>query len=591
MDVESVKVTARGRWLEIFGAQGVPGDILDGRHHPCPRCGGKDRFRLIDQEQGALFCNKCFSTGCGDGLAAIQWLNGCDFKEALTLVAQHLGMGNGKPRQNQSWTLADAFCLAKKIKKETLRQFGGHIVQGKDEERIQVPMHGPDGQECSCAYFSLSSAKLSKGLNAPKRPAGLFWVAQPTPGEAVIICEGVKDAAALTEMGYTAVGLPGKVLADKFALLFFDCKVTIVPDREVGAEQEALQTAARLFGKAKQVRLASLPGPIKEKEGNDVRDIRAKEGGETLVRQAIELAPIWTPEGLLTRPIITSLADAGSQYLEALAAGITGLSSTGLAELDWAIGGGVAQSEMIVIAARPGHGKSAFALQWLVEASRQGTPGLIISQEMSALAIGKRSIQHLTSIPADLWLKDMAVVRSHIDDHHDQAAPVYIVEGCSDVSAACEIIRQEVEEHKIGIVAIDYLQMLRGEGRSRYEQVSDTSMRLKGIAGEQKLIVLAVCQLGRDIEKRNKMVPQMTDIKESGQIEQDADVIMALQWPLRYDPTYKPRDSYRISIFKVRNREMREQRIELSFDPARQLFKPQLDDEYAADADFYGTIE
>jgi len=90
IDGGEIKRAASGKWLDILErVGGLPSSILDGRHHPCPRCGGTDRFRALDDfaETGALFCNRCFSKGNGDGLAAIQWAAGCTFPEALRRVA------------------------------------------------------------------------------------------------------------------------------------------------------------------------------------------------------------------------------------------------------------------------------------------------------------------------------------------------------------------------------------------------------------------------------------------------------------------------------------------------------------------------
>ena len=98
-----VRDAAARRWPEILSTVGgIPTTILDGRHHPCPKCGGKDRFRSFDDfdESGGLICNQCGRTN-GDGIASIQWACGIDFKEALKRIADHLGVKleqrNGKP--------------------------------------------------------------------------------------------------------------------------------------------------------------------------------------------------------------------------------------------------------------------------------------------------------------------------------------------------------------------------------------------------------------------------------------------------------------------------------------------------------------
>jgi len=92
-DKDEVKRLAAGRWPEILTTVGgVDPQLLDGRNRPCPKCGGRDRFRCIDRDAGALYCNQCFNEKNGDGLAGIGWLCGVGFPEALLLVADHLGV-------------------------------------------------------------------------------------------------------------------------------------------------------------------------------------------------------------------------------------------------------------------------------------------------------------------------------------------------------------------------------------------------------------------------------------------------------------------------------------------------------------------
>ena len=103
LSAEDVKAAASGRWLEILtSVAGIPSELLDGKGHPCPKCGGTDRFSLIDETAGAVLCRKCFAKQNGDGLAAVVWMCGCDFPEAIRKVADFLGISaattNGKPR-------------------------------------------------------------------------------------------------------------------------------------------------------------------------------------------------------------------------------------------------------------------------------------------------------------------------------------------------------------------------------------------------------------------------------------------------------------------------------------------------------------
>src|SRR5262245_59372370 len=109
MNLDRLKLAASGRWPELLAdVGGIPSDLLDGRHHPCPRCGGTDRFRLIDVAAGAVLCNSCFHEHNGDGIAAIGWARGWTFQDAVLRLAERLGVdvqenggGNGAPRSRR----------------------------------------------------------------------------------------------------------------------------------------------------------------------------------------------------------------------------------------------------------------------------------------------------------------------------------------------------------------------------------------------------------------------------------------------------------------------------------------------------------
>jgi hypothetical protein len=99
-DKQLVKEAADGRWPEIISTIGrVDPGILDGNHHPCPKCGGTDRFNLNREGTGGAFCNQCFTAKNGDGFATIQWLTGDDFASTLEAVAKHCGV---KPTKSKS---------------------------------------------------------------------------------------------------------------------------------------------------------------------------------------------------------------------------------------------------------------------------------------------------------------------------------------------------------------------------------------------------------------------------------------------------------------------------------------------------------
>ena len=122
--VDAIKEAARGRWLGIIPSlRGIPTEVLDGKHYPCPRCGGTDRFRAFDDfpESGGVICNQCHVEKNSDGISTLQWATGGSFKEVMALLADYLGInangrrGNGRA-SNKSKKAASPATLAKGIK-------------------------------------------------------------------------------------------------------------------------------------------------------------------------------------------------------------------------------------------------------------------------------------------------------------------------------------------------------------------------------------------------------------------------------------------------------------------------------------------
>lgn len=310
IDTAEVRAAAAGKWFgEILPAHGFDRDDLDGTHGPCPKCGGGDRFRAIDAEAGAVYCNQCFSEDNGDGFAALMWLNNWNFPQARNAVADTLGIRagnnghsqnnghNGKPKPSD--IVAD-MARAKRIPLASFIAFGAHEAYRGKLKVARVPMYDAFGKQCSYCDFADISPEFLKGMSA-KRTAetpgvGLYYATAPEPGDTVLITEGPKDAAALHSLGFKAVGMPTCKLAKKFARLFIGCHVVLVPDLDTTGEESTPINAARLAGVAKSIRIVRLPGEMKATDGDGVREVLAQTDGEALVRQAIEDAQPWEPE-------------------------------------------------------------------------------------------------------------------------------------------------------------------------------------------------------------------------------------------------------------------------------------------------------
>jgi len=268
-------------------------------------------------------------------------------------------------------------------------------------------------------------------------------------------------------------------------------------------------------------------------------------------------------------PVSTTLAEATQRYADALKGGGTTLVNLGLPELDHALGGGVEFGEMIMFAARPSHGKSMAAMQCVHHWTDNKHPVLVISEEMSAMSLGKRSLQFLSNTPQEHWSHSAEQIDRDITKHFSDRAKCHIVESCGTVSAAVAMIEKHVNEHGVRHVVIDYAQLLQSTGKGRYEQITNVSIELRKAISKHKLVAIVLAQLNREIEHRNKFVPTMADIKETGQFEQDADVIVFLVWPFRITQTGDPGE-YQFFVAKNRNREIKNYAINCRFEPSRQ---------------------
>ena len=316
--------------------------------------------------------------------------------------------------------------------------------------------------------------------------------------------------------------------------------------------------------------------PWSERELRHKLDSAAKQPGErNYLRnvQPTQWAGVSLPE--YAEPEVKSVTlttlQAGSQkYLDELRRGGRSHVETGLPELDYALSGGVEFGEMVVIAARPSHAKSCAVLQAIHHMTASGLPALIVSEEMSALALGKRTIQFASDIHEEHWATDIVEVERHVQEHFAMREPCYVAESVGNVEAVSELLHKAVKDHSIRVAAVDYAQLLGSRGRTRYEQVTNVSIALRKCATELQIVLLVVCQMSREIEKRQTFVPAMSDLKDTGQLEQDADVIVFQCWPHRLDPRKDPKD-FLFFVAKNRNRAINTSIVECTFNPSRQM--------------------
>ena len=295
-----VKTAAKGRWLEILQAAGMPAEALDGRNQPCPRCGGTDRFNAsADVEQsGAVWCRKCFNKTTaispGDGIATLAWWMNLTNGEAIKWLADYPGLAKNDPAAPKP-DFIEQLCNDKRMPRAAFEKYGVRVAKRGREKRPVVRVDCYNAAGCVHSYFDLVPGDKGK-FKPGKGNAGLFLPGRtPEAGETWLLVEGVKDGSALTELGYLAAGLPSASLPASFSELFRGVNIVLVPDLDRAGQSGARKTASFLFGVASSVKLARLRGEMKETGGADVRDTLRKPGGEKLVREAIESAEAWEP--------------------------------------------------------------------------------------------------------------------------------------------------------------------------------------------------------------------------------------------------------------------------------------------------------
>ncbi|MGR4030919.1 replicative DNA helicase, partial [Bacillus sp. ZZQ-131] len=239
---------------------------------------------------------------------------------------------------------------------------------------------------------------------------------------------------------------------------------------------------------------------------------------------------------------------------------VTGIP-TGFTELD-KMTAGFQRNDLIIVAARPSVGKTAFSLNIAQNVATKTDENVaIFSLEMGSdqlvmrmlCAEGNIDAQRLRtgSLTSDDWAKLTMAMGSlsnagiYIDD-----TPGIKV---NEIRAKCRRLKQE---QGLGMVLIDYLQLIQGSGKSgenRQQEVSEISRTLKGIARELQVPVIALSQLSRGVESRQDKRPMMSDIRESGSIEQDADIVAFLYREDYYDRETENKNTIEIIIAKQRN--------------------------------------
>jgi replicative DNA helicase len=259
---------------------------------------------------------------------------------------------------------------------------------------------------------------------------------------------------------------------------------------------------------------------------------------------------------------------------------ITGIPS-GFRDFDQ-LTAGLQPSDLIIIAARPGMGKTSYALNIARNVARRFQEPqqsvAIFSLEMSKEQLALRMLCAEAEIDSNnlrrgyIEKREWGRLVNAANDLSD--LPIYIDDspGLSALDIRAKARRLQAE-HGLGLIIIDYLQLLRGRGRieNRQQEISEISRSLKALAKELKIPVMACAQLSRAVEQRGDRIPQLADLRESGAIEQDADLIAFIYRDEVYNKETKDKGIAKIIVGKQRNGPTGE--IELQFSKEYARFK------------------
>ncbi len=412
----------------------------------------------------------------------------------------------------------------------------------------RVPPHNLEAEESLLGAMLLSRDAIATALERCSaadfyRPshAQIFHAvttlyAQGEPADAVTVAEELRRAGALEEVGDTAalVALQSNTPAISSAGRY----ATIV-------EEHAL--LRRLIGVSSEI--AEIAFELPEDVG------LAVDRAESMV---FEVAQRRTTDSVMALQELLSQSLDRLEELYGRGESITGVP-TGFHDLDEHLAG-LQPSNLLVVGARPSMGKTAFALGIAANAAVQGTPVLFFSLEMSHLELAQRVLCAEARVDASRmrngrllegdWPKiSNAIGRIgnaplHIDDNPNVTV--------MDIRARA---RRMKARDGLGLVIVDYLQLMTGRtaAENRQVEISEISRGLKILARELEIPVLALSQLSRNLESRADKRPMLADLRESGAIEQDADVVMFIYRDEIYNSESADRGSAEIIVAKHRN--------------------------------------
>jgi replicative DNA helicase len=259
-----------------------------------------------------------------------------------------------------------------------------------------------------------------------------------------------------------------------------------------------------------------------------------------------------------------SLEEVLGEYMEQIEALQDGEATrygipTGYADLDKLLGG-FQRTDLIILAARTSVGKTSFALNLAVNAAvKHNATIAVFSLEMSAEQLASRLLSMESGVDSprirSAHLNEQESRKLDAAMNHLAKAPIWVDDTPSiPIMELRSKARRLAAEHNLDMIIVDYLQLVASEGgESRVQELGQISRALKALARELRVPVIALSQLSRAVEQRTPHIPQLSDLRESGALEQDADVVLFIYRDEKYNPDTDKKGVADIIVAKHRN--------------------------------------
>jgi len=273
--------------------------------------------------------------------------------------------------------------------------------------------------------------------------------------------------------------------------------------------------------------------------------------------------------------IETTVVKAANQFLDSATSARGAGVPSALAGIDEWLGGPITLGSLVILGALPGNGKTLFMLQSLIRASKARHRCVFFSQEMSEEQIGERIVAMLTGMSREtISANDVENMKMDIADQ--LRGSDIILRSVQPTSAAiCSAMEREAGENGTTVFGIDYLQLLKGAGKSRYEQITNLCSDVKSSTARLGVVTYLASQLNREAVKEKPPLPRAQYLRDSGQIEADADLILGLRYPRKdshpddiqskldkEQKNFHPNEYFEVYCWKIRSRQLPEGRFE-----------------------------